>query len=229
MLTLATGQQMATFLKNKGVNLTKLTNAQIRNGNNGADLSGLTQTQRQALAEEHAALVLHPARGGAEQTESSRASGRASSRRPSTGRSRAAVLDRERHELCADARAQQHHLPDGGPAAVRVRGEEGAAGAERLRAVGDRGVGGRGACLRQRSRMRHAQRASIRNRRRHHPRVLRRLLERLRVRPCRFAWNSRSVRVRLLGLEVVLRVAHQRRRTFSPGRGSGRRPIGRTL
>jgi hypothetical protein len=48
MVRLATGQQMATFLKNKGVNVTKLTKAQIRNGNGGADLSGLTQTQREA-------------------------------------------------------------------------------------------------------------------------------------------------------------------------------------
>jgi hypothetical protein len=49
MLRLATGQQMATFLKNKGVNLTRLTKAQIRNGNNGADLSALTQPQREAF------------------------------------------------------------------------------------------------------------------------------------------------------------------------------------
>ena len=49
MLKLATGQQMVTFLKNKGVNVTKLTNAQIRDGNNGVDLSGLTSAQRTAL------------------------------------------------------------------------------------------------------------------------------------------------------------------------------------
>jgi len=49
MVKLATGQQMANFLKNKGVNVTKLTKAQIRDGNNGADLSGLTQTQREAV------------------------------------------------------------------------------------------------------------------------------------------------------------------------------------
>ena len=46
MVRLATGQQMVTFLKNKGVTLTKLTNAQIRDGSNGADLGGLTQPQR---------------------------------------------------------------------------------------------------------------------------------------------------------------------------------------
>jgi len=49
MVKLATGQQMATFLKSKGVNLTRLTKAQIRNGNNGADLDSLTQTQRNAV------------------------------------------------------------------------------------------------------------------------------------------------------------------------------------
>jgi hypothetical protein len=49
MVKLATGQQMANFMKNKGVNLTKLTKAQIRDGNNGADLSALTQTQREAV------------------------------------------------------------------------------------------------------------------------------------------------------------------------------------
>jgi heme peroxidase len=49
MLKLATGQQMVTFLKSKGVSVTKLTNAQIRDGNNGADLGALTATQRNAL------------------------------------------------------------------------------------------------------------------------------------------------------------------------------------
>jgi hypothetical protein len=51
MVTLATGQQMATFLKNKGVNLTKLTAAQIRDGQGGIELGGLTQNQRQALVQ----------------------------------------------------------------------------------------------------------------------------------------------------------------------------------
>jgi hypothetical protein len=49
MVKLATGQQMATFLKNKGVTLTKLTKAQIREGNNGVQLGNLTQAQREAL------------------------------------------------------------------------------------------------------------------------------------------------------------------------------------
>jgi hypothetical protein len=49
MVTLATGQQMANFLKSKGVMLTKLTAAQIRDGHGGVELGGLTQTQRGAL------------------------------------------------------------------------------------------------------------------------------------------------------------------------------------
>jgi heme peroxidase len=49
MVKLATGQQMATFLKSKGVTLTKLTPAQVRDGKNGATLEGLTQTQRAAF------------------------------------------------------------------------------------------------------------------------------------------------------------------------------------
>jgi hypothetical protein len=49
MVRLATGQQMATFLKNKGVNLTKLTKTQIKNGNGGAELDELTQPQREAV------------------------------------------------------------------------------------------------------------------------------------------------------------------------------------
>ena len=49
MVKLATGQQMATFMKNRGVNVTKLTKAQIRDGKNGADLSLLTQSQREAF------------------------------------------------------------------------------------------------------------------------------------------------------------------------------------
>jgi hypothetical protein len=49
MVRLATGQQMATFLKGKGVTLTKLTKAEIRDGSNGVALDGLTGSQRAAL------------------------------------------------------------------------------------------------------------------------------------------------------------------------------------
>jgi hypothetical protein len=49
MVKLATGQQMVTFLRNKGVALTRLTRAQIRDGKNGATLDGLTRAQRAAF------------------------------------------------------------------------------------------------------------------------------------------------------------------------------------
>ena len=49
MVKLATGQQMATFLRSKGVTLTPLTRAQLRDGHRGIELDGLTQPQRQAL------------------------------------------------------------------------------------------------------------------------------------------------------------------------------------
>ena len=49
MVRLAIGQQMATFLKSKGVNVYKVTKTQIRDGNNGADLSLLTGKQRDAF------------------------------------------------------------------------------------------------------------------------------------------------------------------------------------
>jgi hypothetical protein len=49
MVTLATGQQMVAFLKNKGVNVTALTRAQLRDGKNGAELDGLTGAQREAV------------------------------------------------------------------------------------------------------------------------------------------------------------------------------------
>jgi heme peroxidase len=49
MVNLATGQQMARFLQNKGVTLTRLTHAQIRDGRNGAELDRLNKAQRAAL------------------------------------------------------------------------------------------------------------------------------------------------------------------------------------
>ncbi len=52
MVRLATGQQMASFMKAKGVTLTKLTAAQIREGKNGASLENLTTTQRAAVVKD---------------------------------------------------------------------------------------------------------------------------------------------------------------------------------
>jgi hypothetical protein len=49
MVRLATGQQMARFLRNRGVAVTTLTDAQIRDGRQGARLDDLTRDQRTAL------------------------------------------------------------------------------------------------------------------------------------------------------------------------------------
>jgi hypothetical protein len=49
MVRLATGQQMAAFLRSKGVSVTTLTKAQIRVGDGGAQLDGLTTAQRESL------------------------------------------------------------------------------------------------------------------------------------------------------------------------------------
>src|SRR3954447_4528033 len=49
MVKLATGQQMATLMKQKGVAVTKLSTAQLRDGNGGAHLDKLSTTEKQAL------------------------------------------------------------------------------------------------------------------------------------------------------------------------------------
>ena len=49
MLNLASGQQMATLLRSKGVAVTTLTNAQIRDGLDGVTLGDLTATQKSTL------------------------------------------------------------------------------------------------------------------------------------------------------------------------------------
>jgi hypothetical protein len=49
MLKLATGQGMVAFLQSHGVSVTALSDAQIRDGNGGASLAGLTAAQRNAL------------------------------------------------------------------------------------------------------------------------------------------------------------------------------------
>ena len=51
MVKLATGQDMVTFLKSRGVSVTALTKTQLRAGDNGAELGALTQAQRTAFLE----------------------------------------------------------------------------------------------------------------------------------------------------------------------------------
>jgi hypothetical protein len=49
MLKLASGQQMASFLRGRGVPVATLTRAQLRDGRNGVSLDGLTGPQRDAV------------------------------------------------------------------------------------------------------------------------------------------------------------------------------------
>ncbi len=49
MVKLATGQQMAAFMRQRGVNVKTLTKPQLRDGNGGAKLDNLTQAQRDAV------------------------------------------------------------------------------------------------------------------------------------------------------------------------------------
>jgi hypothetical protein len=51
MLKLATGQGMVDFMASKGVAVTKLTKAKLRDGDGGASLAGLSATQRDAFLE----------------------------------------------------------------------------------------------------------------------------------------------------------------------------------
>jgi hypothetical protein len=50
MVKLATGQKMAAHLRDKGVAVTTLTKAQVRNGDGGAKLDNLTAAQKEGLA-----------------------------------------------------------------------------------------------------------------------------------------------------------------------------------
>ena len=90
MVKLASGQQMATRLKDLGVTLTPLTKAQILDGNGGAKLDHLTAAEKDAVADQHPAVVLRPARGRAQRRPAPAASAPGSWPRRSTGRWRAA-------------------------------------------------------------------------------------------------------------------------------------------
>jgi len=52
MLNLATGQQMLALMRSRGVTVTALTPARIRDGNDGAQLTGLNTPQRRALVKD---------------------------------------------------------------------------------------------------------------------------------------------------------------------------------
>ncbi len=104
MVRLATGQQMATFMRSRGgVNFPKLKKAQLRDGKGGVVLDTLSQEAARRGPHEHAAVVLHPARGGVQRRPAARRR-RADRRRDDPPRDGGQpVLDRARPRLAADA------------------------------------------------------------------------------------------------------------------------------
>ena len=112
--------------------MTKLTKAQIRDGKNGAELDGLTPAQREAVLKNTPLwfYVLREAELNGGRLKGVGARDRRRDLPPRDGGQHA--LDRARPRVAPDARPQQHDLPHGRPAAVRLRGQEGAAGAAGL-------------------------------------------------------------------------------------------------
>ena len=119
MVKLATGQQMLIFLRSKGVSLTRLTTAQIRDGSNGATLAGLSPARPNCIPHEHTPVVLHPARGRVQrrQTRWRRRAHRGGDVPPRHGGQQ--VLDRPRHGLQTHPGPQQAELRHDRPPAVR--------------------------------------------------------------------------------------------------------------
>ena len=117
------------------MNLTKLTKAQIRDGNGGADLASLTQTQRQAVLRD-TPLWLYVLREA--ELNNGRLKGVGARivaetfHRAIEGSTHSIVRDTT---FAPDTRPEQLDLPDGRPAAVRIRGEEEPAEPERLARV----------------------------------------------------------------------------------------------
>ena len=137
MVRLATGQQMAALMRSQGRDGDHAHAAQIRDGNSGAELGRRSPPRSaQRAARRHAALVLHPPRGRAQRRAAAPASAAASSPRPSTARWRAARSRSCATHLATHARPGHQHLPDGGPAPVRVRGQGRAAQPARRRMTG---------------------------------------------------------------------------------------------
>ena len=125
MVKLASGQQMATKLKNLGVNVTPLTKAadhrgQRRRGARPPDGGGEGRPRGQ-----HAAVVLHPARGRAEQRPAARRRRPDRRRDVPPGDGGQQVLDRARPDVAPDAGSQRHDLRDDRPDLLRLRRQEG--------------------------------------------------------------------------------------------------------
>ena len=120
MVKLATGQQMVDVPEGQGPHVTQLTNAQIRDGNGGADA-------RRPHA--RSATRFRRTRRSGSTCSARPSSTAASSRRRRPHRRRdvpprdegSDVLDRARPGIPPQSRPEQHDLPDGRPPALRLR------------------------------------------------------------------------------------------------------------
>ena len=127
MVELASGQQAAAFL---GVE--PLTAEQVIGGTDaGAVLSALSPDEQTAFATQDAAVVLHPAGGGAERRPAHRRGrpDRGGGLPPGDGGQ--SHLHRAGPLVASYAGSGRRHVPDGRSAAVRVRGPRRPAGAAR--------------------------------------------------------------------------------------------------
>ena len=121
MVKLATGQQMVTFMRSKGVTVNKLTKAQIKNGNGGASLAALTTTQRNALLDNTPLWFYILREAEFHQGKLHAVGARIAAETFHRAIEGQSVLDRPRHELPSGARPEQHDVPHGRPLELRVQ------------------------------------------------------------------------------------------------------------
>src|SRR5215208_2427612 len=124
MVTLATGQQMATFLRSKGGQSHQAHERPDPRGPERHRARGADPDAATGPRPEHAAVVLHPARGRVQrwQAEGGGGAHRRGDLSPRDGGK--PILDPQRRRLASDARPEQPHVPDGGSAPLRVRKKE---------------------------------------------------------------------------------------------------------
>ena len=132
MVRLATGQQMVAHLKSHGVPVTAADQEPDPEGHRRRRPQRSQPHSARRAGQEHPAVVLRAARGRGPRwpTQGRRSPHRRRDPAPRDGRKH--VLHRPGPHLAAQPRAEQHHLPDGRSAAVRLRREEEPARTARL-------------------------------------------------------------------------------------------------
>ena len=133
MMRLATGQGMVKKLQNKGVAVTALTDAQIRNGSGGASIADLTNAEEATFLDRTPLwfYILREAElnGGKLAGVGARI---VAETHPPRDRGQPHV-DPPRHGLQAEVRARRHHVRHARPPLLRLRGQEEPARAAGLR------------------------------------------------------------------------------------------------